>query len=370
MLVNSTSLERDTTCDPTPGSEEAVGSKDVSLAEPEAPELSLQRPPTCEQSTFSANPAAPTLPRTKGKSSSGSEAKFSRSTSAHRRIPLLPNPYRSNERPARLSSRVCKAAANVVVEGLDRRLVAERLADQRLSRQATNDSVQSLDVSVHEIKKKHFTKNEILAMRATSILDLLHKDTKDEFRKKLKDTFARGLSRNSCHALDLAGKASFGLKMQSIGVNHKELYVDSALSGGLYSSADAFIPGSGSFLEIKSAKLKAGTKNQFQIKKISHINTSWKYLVFVCRTKQPKDWLNPVEYSRCSFWVGIIDRETYMSLVTAHGLKDKALINVTVTPGTGAASNGGYCRSWLGHHIKWTKFEDIKDKNWWNETFA
>ena len=57
------------------------------------------------------------------------------------------------------------------------------------------------------------------------------------------------------------------------------------------------------------------------------------------------------------------------ALLLAKGLIDKTFINVTVTPGTGAASNGGYCRSWLGDYIKWTKFEDIKNKTWWKETF-
>ena len=157
--------------------------------------------------------------------------------------------------------------------------------------------------------------------------------------------------------------------MLSIGVNHKELYVDSALSGGLYSSGDAFIPCRRTFLEIKSAKVKSGTENQFQIKKIRHRNTNWRYLIFVCRTKRLNDWLDPAEYNGCGFWIGVVDRETYMARLIANGLTNKTAIDVTVTPGTGAASNGSYCRSWLGDYIKWTKFEDIKDKNWWKETF-
>ncbi len=131
-----------------------------------------------------------------------------------------------------------------------------------------------------------------------------------------------------------------------------------------------FIPRTGTFAEIKSAIVKAGSKHQFQIKKISHLGTSWKYLIFVCRTKQLKDWLNPAEYSSCGFWIGVIDRETYMTLLKAKGWEKKTSIDVTVTPGTGAISKGGYCRSWLGDHIKWTKFEDIKDIKWWNETFS
>lgn len=355
LLVNSVSLQ--------------AAEKTEEPASPAAgPSLSSQSLLSNQQSSMLTNSA---LSQAKGKSrpASGGTAKFACRTSARRRIPLLPNRYQPHQQPARLSSRVCKAAANTVVAGLDRKLMAARLTTSSLSGQATNDTVKSLDVSVQARQKLHFTKNEILAMRATSILDLLHKDSNGEFHKKLKNTFAQGLKKGSCHALDLAGKVPFSLLMRSIGVNHKELYVDSALSGGLYSSADAFIPSSGTFLEIKSAKLKAGSKNQFQIKKIRHQNTSWRYLIFVCRTKQPKDWLNPDEYNHCGFWIGVIDRETYMALLIANGLNDKISINVTVTPGTGAASNGGRSRSWLGDYIKWTRFEDIKDINWWKDTF-
>ena len=359
-------------------------------------------PVPCPQALFpqqSSNLPNSELSQVMGKSSSGIVAKSPPNRSARRHVPLLPNHYRRNEQPARISSRVGKAAANVVLDSLDKNLVAARLATPSLSGQVTNDSdavldsldknlvaarlatpslsgqvtndsVQSLDVSVQANTKLHFTKNEILAMRATSILDLLNKDSKGEFRNKLKNTFAKGMSKNSCHALDLAAKVPFCLLMQSIGVNHRELYVDSSLSGGLYSSADAFIPRTGTFAEIKSAKVKAGSKHQFQIKKIRHLGTSWKYLIFVCRTKQLKDWLNPAEYSSCGFWIGVIDRETYMTLLKAKGWEKKTSIDVTVTPGTGAISKGGYCRSWLGDHIKWTKFEDIKDIKWWNETFS
>ena len=38
-------------------------------------------------------------------------------------------------------------------------------------------------------------------------------------------------------------------------------------------SADAFIPCRETFLEIKSAKVKSGTKIQFQIKRIRHLIT-------------------------------------------------------------------------------------------------
>ena len=345
-----------TNCDPKPPSDKVVESSSPATGSGH----SLQSLPSSQESQ--------TLPSSSALSRANRESSSAR-TSSRRHVELLPNRYRSHEQPARLSTRVCKAAANAVVEGLEQQLVTERIANPRLSRQVTNDSVQSLDVSVRANQKQRFTKNEILAMRSTSILDLLHNDTKGEFRKKLKDTFAHGLSKNSCHALDLAGKVPFGLLMQSIGVNHKELYVDSALSGGLYSSADAFIPGSGTFLEIKSAKLKAGTEHQFQIKKIGHLNTSWKYLIIVCRTKQPKDWLNPDEYNRCCFWVGVVDRKTYMERLMASRWKDRSIIHLTVTPGTGAASNGSYSSSWLGDYIKWTKFEDIKDISWWKETF-
>ena len=110
-------------------------------------------------------------------------------------------------------------------------------------------------------------------------------------------------------------------------------------------------------------------KNQFQIKKIRHCNTNWRYLIFVCRTKQLNNWLDPSEYNSCGFWIGVKNRETYMATLIANGLKDKTSIDVTVTTGTGAASNGSSCRRWIGDYIKWTKFDDIKDKNLWKETF-
>jgi hypothetical protein len=218
-------------------------------------------PVPCPQALFpqqSSNLPNSDLSQVMGKSSSGFVAKSPPNRSARRHVPLLPNHYRRNEQPARISSRVGKAAANAVLDSLDKNLVAARLATPSLSGQVTNDSVQSLDVSVQANTKLHFTKNEILAMRATSILDLLNKDSKGEFRNKLKNTFAKGMSKNSCHALDLAGKVPFCLLMQSIGVNHRELYVDSSLSGGLYSSADAFIPRTGTFAEIKSHQEREG----------------------------------------------------------------------------------------------------------------
>jgi hypothetical protein len=218
--------------------------------------------------------------------------------------------------------------------------------------------------------KKHFTKSELSAMRASNLLELLAKDSDGQFRSKLRKLINEGYKKNSCHALDLVGKLPFSLLMSRIGVRKEDLWVDSALSGGLYSTADGFMPRLKAFIEIKSARLKAGTKNQFQMKKIRILNTSWNYLVFVCRTKPPSDWLETSEYSGCGFWVGVIDRATYVARLKAKGWENKDVVNVTVTPGTGMATGNAKSKSFIGDYIKWTRFEDVKDLHWWNTTFS
>lgn len=80
-----------------------------------------------------------------------------------------------------------------MVEDMDRNVAAMRLATSSLSGQETSETVQSLDVSVQGMNRQHFTKNEIFAMQTTSILDLLYKDSKGEFRKDSTDAFAHGL---------------------------------------------------------------------------------------------------------------------------------------------------------------------------------
>ena len=135
---------------------------------------------------------------------------------------------------------------------MDRNVAAMRLATSSLSGQETSETVQSLDVSVQGMNRQHFTKNEIFAMQTTSILDLLYEDSKGEFRKDSTDAFAHKLF--PCHALDLAGKVPFSLLMLSIGVNHKELYVDSVLSGGLYSQQMPSSPAAEHFLRSRAQR--------------------------------------------------------------------------------------------------------------------
>ena len=280
---------------------------------------------------------------------------------------LLPTPRRSNEPEPRPSRRTYTTLANAVVANYQ--VLATRQATSRLIGQPTNDSLQSLDVSMPGRQKKHLSMSELRAMKGSSLLELLSKDRNGEFRSKLRDVFAKGLSKNSCHALDLAGKVPFSLLMHSIGVNHHDLWVDSAHSGGLFDTADAFIPSIKAFLEIKSAKLKAGSKQQFQMKKIKHLGTSWRYLVFICRAEQPDDWLDTAEHKRRGFWIGVIDRNTYIAQLKANNKYHLQQINLTVTPGTGTASAGGKSRSWIGNYIKWTKFNDVVDASWWREAF-
>ncbi|MFN9960789.1 MAG: transglycosylase domain-containing protein, partial [bacterium] len=52
---------------------------------------------------------------------------------------------------------------------MEQQLVTERVANPSLSRQVTNDLVQSLDVSVRANQKQRFTKNEILEMYANTV---------------------------------------------------------------------------------------------------------------------------------------------------------------------------------------------------------
>ena len=141
-----------------------------------------------------------------------------------------------------------------MVEDMDRKVEAMRLATSSLTGQETSETVQSLDVSVQGMNRQRFTNNEISAMQTTSMLDLFYKDSKGDFRKNLTDAFAHGLKKGSCHSLDLAGKVPFSLLMLSIGVNHKELYVDSALSGGLYSQQMPSSPAVELFLRSRAQR--------------------------------------------------------------------------------------------------------------------
>ena len=232
-----------------------------------------------------------------------------------------------------------------------------------------HQSMQSMDLPHPCMGSTHMSQNVLRAMKGTGILQLLAEDKNDNFLMKLQKILVDGVHRNRRNALDLAGKVPFSLKMKQIGQNQNTLWVDSAQAGGLYDTADALIPALLAFLEIKGAKLKSGSKGQFQIKKIRIEGTSWSFLVIVCRTQEPDNWTDPAEYDRCGFWMGVVSRKDYEEALLKAGISTRKTMNVTVTPGNGAANGGKKSRSWLGDYIKWTRFEDLSS-NWWTQTFG
>ena len=148
-------------------------------------------------------------------------------------------------------------------------------------------------------------------------------------------------------------------------------YSNGSQAGGLYSRSDGFFAQTKAFLEIKGAKLKKGTLNQFQIKKIRVHGTEWSTLVLVCRSREPLDWTNPAEYDRCGFWFGVVSRKDYEEALRLSPFKDRKEVSVTVTPGNGRASGGKSSRSWLGDKILWTRSEDIANQpDWLAKTFG
>ena len=147
------------------------------------------------------------------------------------------------------------------------------------------------------------------------------------------------------------------------------MWVDSAQAGGLYDTADAFFPWKKASVEIKGARLKAGTINQCVIKKIRHLGTDWNFLVFVCRFQEPDDWLDTDAYDDCCFWLGVVRRDDYMTALKTARKENKREISVTVTPGNGTASGGKSSRSWIGNYIHWIKSADLT-ASWFNRVFC
>lgn len=157
--------------------------------------------------------------------------------------------------------------------------------------------------------------------------------------------------------------------MERVGFDHKQLWVDIAQAGGLYETADAFMPYKELFLEIKGARRKAGTKSQFLMKNVRHLGTNWDVLVFVCRSQEPTDWLDPSEYDRCGFWIGVITRKDYMDAIEAHGQQHRLSLSFTVTPGNGAACGGKRSKGWIGDIIRWTKSSDLT-ASWFEDAIS
>ena len=205
-------------------------------------------------------------------------------------------------------------------------------------------------------------------MKGAGILHLLANDRTGSYKSKLQHILAKGVRKQHRNALDHAGKVPFSLMMKRIGVDSQQLWVDSAQAGGLYDTADAFLPQKMAYVEIKGARLKAGTINQYLMKDIRHIGTDWNFLVFVCRFSQPADWLDPADFDRCGFWLRVVKRKDYMAALRGTRHENKQEISVTVTPGSGIASGGKPSKSWLGDCISWTRSTDLTPA-WFDSVF-
>jgi len=304
---------------------------------------------------------------------------------------LLPTLLRPNEASSKISKRKClqigAATVNALVQESLRSLqgrdgqqqvnaVEESMhsldsqgrdgqANQQVNAQ---ESMHSLDYQGCDGQAKHLSMNELKAMKGAGILQLLANDRTGSYKSKLQQILAKGVQKKQRNALDLAGKVPFSLMMKRIGVDCEKLWVDSAQAGGLYDTADAFLPQKIAYVEIKGARLKAGTKNQYLMKDIRHIGTDWNFLVFVCRSSPPADWLDPADYDRSGFWLGVIRREDYMAALKGTKLEKKTEISVTVTPGNGTASGGKKSKSWIGNCISWTRSADVTPA-WFDNVF-
>jgi len=234
----------------------------------------------------------------------------------------------------------------------------------------SQDSLRSLDVPDPAGSFVHLSAQEIRAMQGANLLQLITKDRGNTFLKKLETTLKDGVPRNLRDALDLAGKIPLTIKMLSQNVSSSDLLIDFSQAGGVFAKSDGFYRPTKAFLEIKGAKVKSGTKNQFQMKKIRHQGTQWTHLIFVCRTQQPRCWTDSDDLDRCGLWFGVVSRQKYTAalLKAPNGLYNRKEVTVTVTPGNGLASGGKPAKSWLGDSIKWTRSQDMTAQ-WLSDVF-
>lgn len=275
---------------------------------------------------------------------------------------LLPTPNRPNEKTTRISKRNSVRLVSAALDTVDNRNILSDSHPQQ-------ESMQSLDIEGSEGSRKHIAINELRAMKGAGILQLLAEDRTGSYRSKIQKILSKGVRKCQRNALDLAGKVPFSLLMEKIGVDQHQLWVDSAQAGGLYDTADGFLPRKRAFVEIKGARLKAGTKNQYMMKKIRHIGTDWHYLAFVCRVAEPDDWLDADAYDRSGLWLGVVRRDDYMNALKTAKMENRREISVTVTPGNGTASGGKASKSWIGNCIHWTKSSDLT-KSWFDRVFC
>jgi hypothetical protein len=234
--------------------------------------------------------------------------------------------------------------------------------------QGTCDSLQSMDVDLPQDRnktrreaKQHLTRHIIQAMLAMNMLMLCRCQ---HYRTDMGIKIATGVPNKGRDAYDAAGKFVLSLKLLSLGVKESQFIIDAAQAGGACGTADAFIPGSGEYVEIKGARAKSrgsrvqglNARPQFQICRIR--NSWWGKLSLVCRERDPNDWTNVAEYDQCGFWLGLIKRSRYEEVRAAAGKGVAREVQVAVSPvtdGMRVQRHGG----WLSQHVTWIRFQDL-----------
>ena len=119
-------------------------------------------------------------------------------------------------------------------------------------------SLQSMDVDLpqprnnttttrREAKQQHLTCHILQAMFATNIMMLCRCQ---HYRTEMGIKLAIGVPRRCRDAFDAAGKFVLSLKLLSLGVKESQFIIDAAQAGGACGTADAFIPGTGEYVEF------------------------------------------------------------------------------------------------------------------------
>ena len=234
--------------------------------------------------------------------------------------------------------------------------------------QGTCDSLQSMDVDLPQDRnktrreaKQHLTRHIIQAMLAMNMLMLCRCQ---HYRTDMGIKIATGVPNKGRDAYDAAGKFVLSLKLLSLGVKDSQFIIDAAQAGGACGTADAFIPGSGEYVEIKGARAKSrgsrvqgpNARPQFQICRIR--NSWWGKLSLVCRERDPNDWTNVAEYDQCGFWLGLIKRSRYEEVRKAAGKGVAREVQVAVSPVTDGMRVQRH-GSWLSQHVTWIRFQDL-----------
>ena len=234
--------------------------------------------------------------------------------------------------------------------------------------------LQSMDVDLprqtHHINATTTTRREampclrqaiIQAMFATNIMMLCRCQ---HYRTEMGIKLATGVPMRCRDAFDAAGKFVLSLKLLSLGVNESQFIIDAAQAGGACGTADAFIPCTGEYVEIKGARAKSrgsrvqspNARPQFQICRIR--DAWWGKLILVCRVNDPNDWTNVAEYDKCGFWLGLIKRDRYKDACVAAGKGADKEVQVAVSPVTDGMRVQRH-GSWLSQHVTWIRFHDL-----------